>query len=53
MLNVVGRDLSHVRCKLQNPFLASHVENVVEPDNLFIISSNVRALWCSLIMALL
>ena len=53
MLNVVKRELSCARCKLQNPFLASNLEYVVEHANLCIISSNVGASWCLCFMALL
>ena len=53
MLNVVRKDLSCVRCMLQHPFIASHFEYVVEPASLCVISSNVGALWCLQIMALL
>ena len=37
----------------QETIIVSYLEYVVEPANLYVISSNVGALWCLWIMALL
>ena len=42
MLNVVSRELSSMRCMLQNPFFTSNFEYVVEPANFCVISSNLE-----------
>ena len=53
MLNIVSRELSCVRFMLQKLRLASNLDYIVKPAKLCVICTNVGALWCLQMMALL
>ena len=52
VLNVVSSDACSVKCILKNALFPSTFENLIAPVSKCAISSNVGALWISLIMAL-